>query len=509
MPRKTQHQLKAFGHQCKKSVQAAGLSFGLLLTGSALTASALYSPQLLAETNQNKLPSIGSDQPDRITTNREYTLGRAWLRQYRASSPIIYDPILQSYLEGLVDKLAVEAELYERRLNLVAINAKTINAFAVPGGVMGVHSALLLKAEDEDMVASVLAHELAHLSQRHYARRKDNAEGQSLPLLTAMLTGLVLSANGHTQAGVAAIASSQAAAIQNQLQFSRLHEQEADAVGFQVLTDAGFDSSGMARMFELLQAEARTNGGNAPEFLLTHPLTQSRIAFAKERERDTDLQTFYSNLEFQLIRVRALLHQTQVKDRPVALTALLKSVPDSMKEPVKLYADILDALDQGKPDNARQLAEQLALQPDHLYFRLLTAKVLVAIGQSDQAFALLDAQLKETPDKMAVKAFIAQTYLNAGKTAEAVEAFKALSKERPEDPWVWQQLAKAATDAKDLLTVYKANAEFHQLTGDIPHGVKELKLAREYASNDPIEFARIDHRIKDLETLFKELDFNK
>jgi len=116
---------------------------------------------------------------------------------------------------------------------------------------MGIHSALLVKAPDEDMVASVLAHELAHLSQQHYARRKDNAESQSLPLLAAMLTGLVLSANGQSQAGVAAIAGSQAAAIQNQLRFSRSHEQEADAVGFSVLTDAGFDSSGRARMVEL------------------------------------------------------------------------------------------------------------------------------------------------------------------------------------------------------------------------------------------------------------------
>ena len=112
--------------------------------------------------------------------------------------------------------------------------------------------ALLVKASDESMVASVLAHELAHLSQRHYARRKDSAENQQMPLLTAMLAGLVLSANGQAQAGTAAILGSQAVAIQNQLQFSRQHETEADAVGFQVLSKAGFDSAGMGKMFELL-----------------------------------------------------------------------------------------------------------------------------------------------------------------------------------------------------------------------------------------------------------------
>lgn len=280
------------------------------------------------------------------------------------------------------------------------------------------------------------------------------------------------------------------------------------SIGFEVLTQAGFDSSGMARMFELLQAEARTNGGNAPEFLLTHPLTQSRIAFAKEREQQNDQQSFYSSLGFQLIRVRALLYQTRKEARPAALQALLANAPKSLKEPVQFYADILSAIDSGQPEKALTLIEEkLALQPDHLYFRLLNAKVLAANGRFDEALERLQRQIKETPDSLPVKALIAQIHLNAGHSGQALAAFKALSKERFEDPWAWQQLAKAATQAKDLLTVYKANAEYHQLTGDIPHGVAELKLAREYASNDPIEYARIDHRITELQTLFKQLDF--
>lgn len=490
-----QHQAKLFRRQAK------ALVISLSLAAFAST------PVALADAPA--LPNIGSDRPDRVTTNQEYRLGRAWLRQYRASSPVIYDPILQSYLEDLVHHLAVEADLYERRLSLVAINARTINAFAVPGGVMGVHSALLVKSSDEDMVASVLAHELAHLSQRHYARRKDNAENQSLPLLAAMLTGFVLSANGQSQAGIAAIASSQAAVIQSQLQFSRSHEQEADAIGFNVLTRAGFDSSGMARMFELLQKEARTNGGNAPEFLLTHPLTESRIAFAKERERNTDDHNFYSSLGFQLIRVRAMLYQTTEKERPITLLALINTVPEGLKEPVKLYADILSAIDLGQPEKAKELAKQLALQPDHLYFRLLNAKVMAANRQFEQAVALLKTQLAELPDNIAVKASLAQAQLDAKNTPQAIAAFQTLSKERPEDPWVWQQLAKAASQAQDLLIVYKANAEYHQLTGDITHGVAELKLARAYAANDPVEFARLDHRINELQTLFKQLDFGQ
>jgi len=174
---------------------------------------------------------------------------------------------------------------------------------------------------------------------------------------------------------------------------------------------------------------------------------------------------------------------------------------------VKLYAEILSAIEQGTPEKALALSQQLALQPDHLYLRLLNANVMSANGQFEQAIALLQAQLKESPDSFAIKALLAQTLLNAGQARQAISALQVLSKERPEAPWVWQQLSQAATQANDLLTVYKANAEYHQLTGDIPHGIAELKLARDYASNDPIEFARIDHRITELQTLFKQLDF--
>ena len=455
----------------------------------------------------NELPSIGSDQPDKLTVNQEYQLGRAWLRQFRARTSVIYDPIVQSYLEDMTQKLAVESDLYERRLNLIAVNARSINAFAVPGGVIGVHSALLTEAHDEDMVASVMAHELAHLSQRHYARRKEGAEEQQLSVFATLLAGLVLSANGQAQAGTAAIVGTQAAVLQNQLRFSRLHEQEADAVGFEVLNKAGYDGSGMARMFELLQAQARTQGVNAPEFLLTHPLTQSRIAFARDREKNTDPERQYANLEFQLVRVHALLHQTPEEQLPSALQSLNSSVPEGLKPAVKLYTDLLLQLKRGQIKQAQKSAQKLALQPDHLYFRLIKARVLAADGQMDSAIKLVQAQLTQTPDNYPSKNLLASFYHQNGQHLLAMDVYRKMLQQRPEDPWLWQKLAESARAQQDLLTVYQAKAEEHQLTGDISQALAELKLAREYARGDTLEFARISHRIQELKDTFKHMDF--
>lgn len=453
---------------------------------------------------QPELPDIGSNIPDKVTMNNEYRLGRAWLRHFRAQTSIIYDPVLQNYLEELTHKLAVEAELYERRLNLIAVSADTINAFAVPGGVIGVHSALLLQAKDEDMVASVMAHELAHLSQRHYARSVEAAREQQASLFSMLLAGLVLSANGQGDAASAAIVSSQALALQNRLRFSRLHEQEADAIGFEVLQKAGFDSRGMAQMFELLQEQSRTQGGNAPEFLLTHPLTQSRIAFAKDRERAATEED-YASLTFQLSRAHALIHQVKGTEMVPAREAFLASVPESLRITVTLYTDILLSLHDDDLNQAQVLAEKLALQPSHLYFRLAKARILVASGQVESAIQLLRAQLEQTPDSYPVKSMLAAYYRESGQTEASIRLYRDLLDARPEDPWLWQQLALSAKQNQDLLLVYQANAEHDQLTGDMSQAIAQLKLARESSAEGTLEHARISHRVKELQTLFKQM----
>ncbi|MEM1114086.1 MAG: M48 family metalloprotease, partial [Pseudomonadota bacterium] len=204
---------------------------------------------------QTELPSFG--EGNAVSLSQEYLLGRAWLMSFRRQAPILNDPLLEDYVEELVYRLAVSSQLRERRLELVLVDNRSINAFAVPGGVVGVHNGLILQAETEAQLASVLGHELAHLSKRHFSRGLENQQRSSKMSTAGLLAGLVLVATGGGEAGMAAMAGSQAAAMDSQLSYSRLHEQEADRIGMQNLVNAGMDPGASARMFEIMLRESR------------------------------------------------------------------------------------------------------------------------------------------------------------------------------------------------------------------------------------------------------------
>ncbi|NCF19480.1 MAG: M48 family metalloprotease, partial [Haliea sp.] len=214
----------------------------------------------------------------------EHQLGRAWLRFFRAQAPTIDDPLLFDYLENLIYKLVTHSKLEDRRIELVLVNNPTINAFAVPGGVIGIHNGLLLWAQTEDELATVLAHEIAHLSQRHFSRGVEFQKNQAPITTAAMLASLILMATAGSDAGMAALSATQAAAQDSALRYSRSNEQEADRVGMQTLVDAGMDPHAAPEMFErMLQASRYSSGNRIPEFLRTHPLSENRIADTRNR----------------------------------------------------------------------------------------------------------------------------------------------------------------------------------------------------------------------------------
>ena len=218
-----------------------------------------------------QLPELGEVSASPYSLQQEYDLGRLWLKMFRTQVTTVDDPQLQSYLESLLYNLAANSELKQRQLETVIVDNSTINAFAVPGGVIGVHSGLFLFSDNEAQFAGVLAHELAHLSQRHFSRSIDKAREANIPSLAGMLAGIILAATVGADAGIATITASQAAALDSQLRFSREHEQEADRVGMETLSRSGMDPNGIPSMFENMNANLRYARSKPPEFLLTHP----------------------------------------------------------------------------------------------------------------------------------------------------------------------------------------------------------------------------------------------
>ena len=220
------------------------------------------------------LPDLGGAGGGLISAAQEYELGQEWQRVYRSQIRTSSDPFIQSYTEKLIQDLANYSQLKDKRLDILIVENPQLNAFAVPGGVVGINTGLFLYAETEQQFASVVAHELAHISQRHYARQVDDAKNNAIPNVAALLASILVLATAGGDAGIAAISASQAAMIDNQLRFSRKLEQEADRVGMETMVRAGMNPYAMSEMFEVMLHTSRFQS-RPPEFLITHPLTES------------------------------------------------------------------------------------------------------------------------------------------------------------------------------------------------------------------------------------------
>ncbi|MBT6058956.1 MAG: M48 family metalloprotease, partial [Gammaproteobacteria bacterium] len=198
-------------------------------------------------------------------------MGQQFLSNIRRGAPTISDPLLNAYLENVTYKLASRSQLQDHRLSFIIIDSEALNAFAAPGGIIGVNTGLFLNAQSEAEFASVMAHEIAHVSQRHFARGVDEAQAARIPGMAALLASVIIMATSDVSHGTAAVSAVQGRALENQLRFSRSNETEADRVGQDVMFRAGFDPDGMSTLFERLLAINRF-GRQPPEFLLSHPL---------------------------------------------------------------------------------------------------------------------------------------------------------------------------------------------------------------------------------------------
>ena len=212
-----------------------------MLRPTLLTLTCLLATPALA----SDLPALGDASSSIVSPEQEHQLGRAWLNVLRGQVKSLPDPLLKDFVESSVYRLAETSQLQDRRLVFVLLDSPQLNAFAAPGGVIGVNGGLFLHAQTEGEYASVLTHELAHLSQRHFARGLEEQKRMQVPMMAAMLAGVVAAAAGAGDAGIAAIASTQAAAIQSQRRFSRQNEQEADRIGILNLQQAGYDPRAM------------------------------------------------------------------------------------------------------------------------------------------------------------------------------------------------------------------------------------------------------------------------
>ena len=443
-------------------------------------------------TAQNELPEFG--EGNAVSLAQERMLGRAWLMSFRSQVPTVSDPIIQDYLETLIYRLAEGSELKERRIELVVIHNATINAFAVPGGVVGVHDGLLLAADTEAELASVLGHELAHLSQRHFSRGVESRQNSSAISLAGLLGGLVLIAGGATDAGIGTIMGSQAAVQQQQLRYSRLHEQEADRVGMQNMERVGFDPNATAAMFESMQAASRSYGSRPPEFLLTHPLTESRISDAKNRARQYPRKMYEENLDYQLVRTR--IEKSYIDDPKEAVVRFREKLSKKDKNAESAqYGLVLSLIDTGEFAEARKLLAPLRkFSPDNTIYAIAEIQLEVAAGNFADALKKLDYELRLMPGNYPVTMAQVDAYNKKEDYARAEAVLWKFSARRPRDPHVWYELAELQGLNGQTFYLHQSRARFFILTGRLKQADEQLSyalpLAKDYVAAERIETER-------------------
>jgi len=458
----------------------------------------------LAQPEEIKLPVLGDATSGLVSIEQERALGQTWLRMFRSRVPTLNDPLIYNYLEDLLYQLATYSQLVDKRLELVVVENETINAFAVPGGVIGVHTGLFLHANSEAQLSAVLAHELAHLSQRHFARGVEAAKRNALPNMAALLASLILAATTSGDAGIAALTATQAANIQSQLTFSRQNESEADRLGIQTMVKAGMDPEESARMFENMLRSLRYAGRRPPEFLLTHPVTEKRIADARNRASQYKKIVGKDTIEFHLMKARIAVDIAEnpniaVKHFRAALDGDT-SVPDAER-----YGLALALIQTGQFEEAQQLVEQLlAKDSNRISYQLAQVDVLNAQGQYEKSVALLEETLKINPDNFPLSYYYAETLLKLNDYRSAETVLKALSKQRPKDPSIWYLLAETHGLAGNILGVHQARAEFFLLNGILDKAQKQLGYALKLTADHPQLAARIEQRLREIQEMKKQ-----
>ncbi|WP_434064673.1 M48 family metalloprotease [Sessilibacter corallicola] len=449
-----------------------------------------------------QLPDLGDGASSIISPAREKKLGQAWLRSYRSQVRTSSDPLMYEYLETLIQDLAKYSQLKDQSLDLVVVPNPTINAFAVPGGVVGVNTGLFLYAGNENQMASVLAHELAHLSQRHFARSLEKQSNSTIPTMAGLLASLILAATAGGDAGIAALTATQAAALDSRLRFSRQNEQEADRIGLQTMVASGRNPAAGAEMFERMLRELRYTS-RPPEFLLTHPITESRVADARNRAQKHPEKQYVNNDRFYLMQARSrLLHAENANI--AAKTFAYELEGDTPSENASRYGLALALTESGQFDRAYdQIQYLLENEPDENAYIIAMAKLEAKQGEFDSAQRRLESELRTRPKNHPLNTALAEILMDGGRYSQAEVVLTKHSTRRPKDDYIWYLLAEVRGLAGNILGLHQARAEYFMLNGIYDKARTQLKNAKKIAKSD-YQKAILDQRLKDLERMRNE-----
>lgn len=446
---------------------------------------------------RNKLPEIGVVASSAISIDKELIIGDVLMRQLRGQAPILNDPILEEYINELGNRLVSKADNVKFPFNFFLINNAEINAFAFFGGNVGVHTGLIVRANTESELASVLAHEIAHVTQRHIARRVEAQQRFSPIQIASTIAGLLL-ATLDTEAGIAALTAGNASAQQYAINYTRSNEQEADRIGFRILSNAGFDPKGAANFFRKLASQSRFRSSPL-QFLLTHPLPESRITDARIRAESYNGPTPAPSYRFHLAKNRLLARFFGTPELNVKTFQKQLDDKSYVFKQAAQYGLALSLLADEQPKKAKVIIDQLLEnEPDNLFFVDTATDILLELEDKDSAVKNLQEFAKKSPRNRVVTLNLANAAIKSKDYESAVDVLKDYLLINPDHLLSHQLLSDAYQQSNKLLEMHQTNAEIYALLAAYPRAIDELHTAYNFAKDSHIEKQRIRARIDQL-----------
>jgi predicted Zn-dependent protease len=469
---------------------------------AALTASLIAAAVPAAGEPLNlKLPDMGDATGTLFTPQQEKALGEAFYRNLHLQVPVNEDPEVADYIQALGRRLVENSDTPGQPFHFFVVNQPVVNAFAGPGGYIGIHSGLILTTESESELASVLGHEIAHITQRHLYEAFQAAGRLSLPTAAAMLAGVLLGAGtGSSQLGKAAVIAASAASQQMQINFTRDNEAEADRVGMKILAGSNFDPRAMPVFFERMQQSTRFSGGRGiPEFLRTHPVTVSRIADTRGRAEQYPYKQYPDSFTYQIIRAKLHAQTARNPRESVDYFTAIADVGTAQQQDVARYGLALALIAQGKIALGRPMLQELIQRhPEQSQFYNALANAEREAKDYPAALATYEEALRRFPGNRAISLNYAQTLVRAGKPAEARKRLQEYLLRFPATPEVYELLAQTHSQLGNEAESHRYLAEAYYADGQTRNAILHLKLAQKAPGRDFQTDSALEERIKEL-----------
>ena len=445
------------------------------------------------------LPDLGDSSQAILSGVQERKLGESIVREIRASGAYLNDPEVNGYLNELGNRLVTAIPGAQFDFEFFGVADPAINAFALPGGFVGVNTGLILLAQSESELASVLGHEITHVTQHHIARSMD-AQRDALIAQLGALAAAVLASRSHSSSSGdmtgAAIASAQGIAIQTQLNYTRSIEEEADRLGFERTYAAGFDPSAMGTFFQRLQKASSWFEGNSPSYLRDHPETYQRIAEAQARAFTKPFRQVPDSLDFQM--VRALLKSYEGTPRD-AIAYFRDSIDEhkynnEVAAHYGLVASLLRAQDFKTAEVELGKLEKIA--PPHPMIDAMAGQILMQSGQLKQAIARYQAALVHYPRKMQLVYDYPEALLKDNQPDKAAAFINEQLQRFPSDGQLHQVAARAYAALGKQLLEHQHQAEFYAWMGNLKAAVIQLELAVKAGDGDFYQKSVVESRLR-------------